>query len=190
MFLKAKQASASKTLKESRKSTKAPPSPVCLHRWRRHLEIWRRQERKRHVFRIAVASRYCCGTSSGLPPLLSGATECCREMLVYFHVISTASLWDLRLWRQWGEGMWEYVRIEPADSNVVRHCAHCNALFFNVFLRCLRPVKKQRHMADNFWQHYWPTRPDAMKTGDADQSFDSGWSLVFIKLFNLYNVLR
>jgi len=47
----------------------------------------------------------------------------------FFNVISTASLWDLRLWRQWGEGMWAYVRIEPAGSNMVRHCAHCNAFY-------------------------------------------------------------
>ena len=32
----------------------------------------------------------------------------------FIRVISTASRWDLRLWRQWGEGMWAYVSIEPA----------------------------------------------------------------------------
>ena len=107
----------------------------------------------------------------------------------FFSVISTASRWDLRLWRQWGEGMWAYVSIEPAVFNFVRHRAHCNAgLLF--FLRCLRPVKIQRHVADDFWQHYWPTRPDDVKIGDAEQSFDSGWRVVFIKLFYLYNLLR
>jgi len=58
----------------------------------------------------------------------------CSRMLArdadLFNVISTASLWDLRLSRQWGEGMWEYVIIVPAGSNVVEHCAHCNALLF------------------------------------------------------------
>ena len=71
----------------------------------------------------------------------------------FFSVFSTASRWDLRLWRQWGEGMWAYVRIEPAAFNFVRHRAHCNALLL-FFLRCLSPVKIQRHMADDFWQHY------------------------------------
>ena len=107
----------------------------------------------------------------------------------FFSVISTASRWDLRLWRQWGEGMWAYVSIEPAVFNFVRHRAHCNAVLL-FFLRCLRPVKIQRHVADDFWQHYWPTRPDYVKIGDAEQSFDSGWRVVFIKLFYLYNLLR
>ena len=100
----------------------------------------------------------------------------------FFSVISTASRWDLRLWRQWGEGMWAYVSIEPAVFNFVRHRAHCNAgLLF--FLRCLRPVKIQRHVADDFWQHYWPTRPDDVKIGDAKQSFDSGWRVVLSSYF-------
>ena len=51
----------------------------------------------------------------------------------FFSVISTASRWDLRLCRQWGEGMLAYVSIEPAVFNFVRHRAHCNAglLFFS-----------------------------------------------------------
>ena len=51
----------------------------------------------------------------------------------FFSVNSTASRWDLRLWRQWGEGMWAYVSIEPAVYNFVRHRAFCNAvlLFFS-----------------------------------------------------------
>ena len=59
-----------------------------------------------------------------------------RRMLAtdasFFSVNSTASRWDLRLWRQWGEGMWAYVSIEPAVYNFVRHRAFCNAvlLFF------------------------------------------------------------
>ena len=45
-----------------------------------------------------------------------------------FSVISTASLWDLGILRQWGEGMRACVSIEPAGFNVVRHRAHCSAL--------------------------------------------------------------
>ena len=56
----------------------------------------------------------------------------------FFSVISTASLWDLRLCRQWGEGMWAYVRIEHARFNVVRHRAHCNALLLFLSGVCAR----------------------------------------------------
>ena len=107
----------------------------------------------------------------------------------FFSVNSTASLWDLRLWRQWGEGMWACVRIEPAGFNVVRNRALCNSLLL-FFYRCLHLVKIQRHMGDDIWQHYWPTRPNDLKTGDAEQSFDSGWSLLFSELFYLYKMLR
>ena len=48
----------------------------------------------------------------------------------FFSVISTASRWDLRLWRQWGEWMWAYISIEPAVFNFVRHRALCNAVLF------------------------------------------------------------
>ena len=60
----------------------ASPPPVCLDQRRRHLEIWRRRERKWRVCRIVVTSRYCCGASSGLPPLLCRAAECWRQMSV------------------------------------------------------------------------------------------------------------
>jgi len=99
----------------------------------------------------------------------------------FLRVISTASLCDLRLWRQCGEGMWAFVRFEPAGFNVIRYL-HIVTLFYCCFLRCLGLVKIQRHMADDLWRHYWQTRPDNVKTSDAELSFDSGWSLVVIEL--------
>ena len=71
----------------------------------------------------------------------------------FISVISTASLWDLRHYRQWNEEMWPYVRTEPAGFNFAKNRAHCNALSL-FFLRCLRLVKIQRYMADDSWQHY------------------------------------
>ena len=62
----------------------------------------------------------------------------------FFNVISAASLWDLRLWCQWGEGMWGCVRIESTCVNVFSHCTYHNALFVVFFLRCLRQMKVQR----------------------------------------------
>ena len=64
----------------------------------------------------------------------------------FFSVISTTSLWHWRLWRQWDEGIWTYVRIEPIGLNVFSHHTYCNALFIVFFLRCLRQVKVQRRM--------------------------------------------
>ena len=49
-------------------------------------------------------------------------------------------------------GVKENVRIEPTGYNVVRHRAPCNSVLFYLF-RCLRPVKIQRHVADDVWQN-------------------------------------
>ena len=62
----------------------------------------------------------------------------------FFNVMSIASLWDIRVLRQWGEGMWAYVRIELTGVNVFSHCTYYNARFIVFFLRCLRQVKVQR----------------------------------------------
>ena len=159
----------------------ASPPPVCLDQRRRHLEIWRRDVTVLlwRVFRFAaitvLRSRMLATDAS------------------FFSVISTASRWDLRLWRQWGEGMWAYVSIEPAVFNFVRHRAHCNAgLLF--FLRCVCPVKIQRHVADDFWQHYWPTRWCDRPTRWCEDwrcgTVIRQWvTRCFIKLFYLYNLL-
>jgi len=82
----------------------------------------------------------------------------CSRMLArearLFNVISTASLWDLRLSRQWGEGMWEYVRIEPAGSNVVLlDTVHIVTLFY-CFSQVSEPGESTAHLPDDFWQHY------------------------------------
>ena len=64
----------------------------------------------------------------------------------FFSVIWTTSLWNLRLWRQWDEGICAYVRIELIGLNVFGHRTYCNALFILFFLRCLRQVKVQKRM--------------------------------------------
>ena len=67
----------------------------------------------------------------------------------FFNVISTASLWDLRLWLQWGEGMWACVIIESIIVNVFSHRTYYNDLFIVFFLRCLRQMKVQRRMVQS-----------------------------------------
>ena len=57
----------------------------------------------------------------------------------FFNVISTASLWDLRLWLQWGEGMWACVRIESTCVNVFRHRTYYNAVFIVFFSQVSSP---------------------------------------------------
>ena len=64
---------------------------------RRYLVIWRRQKRKLHVCRIVVTSQFGTITTPRSRMLARDAS--------FFRVISTASLWDLHLWRQWGEVM-------------------------------------------------------------------------------------
>ena len=57
----------------------------------------------------------------------------------FFNVISTASLWDLRLCLQWGEGMWACVRIESTCVNVFRHHTYYNAIFIVFFSQVSSP---------------------------------------------------
>ena len=67
----------------------------------------------------------------------------------FINAISTASLWDLRLWLQWVEGMWACVRIESTCGNVFSHRTYYHAVFIVFFLRCLRQMKVQRRMVQS-----------------------------------------
>ena len=164
---------------------KAPsPHPVWLGQRRRHLEFWCRHKRKCRVCRIVMTS------PSGLAPLLRGAAECWQEMPVSL-LISTASLWDWCLWRQWGEGMWICVSIDPASFNVFNHRTYCNGLFIMFFFSGVFVGWRYRDawsIAGDFWQHYRPTGRDDVKTGDAGQSFDREWNLVFIEYSHFVQV--
>ena len=137
------------TLKERRSSRKkAPsPSPVCLYQRRRHLEIWRCQN-ENSAFAV-LSWRHSRDVPSGFAPLPRRAAECWKKDASFFNVISAASLWDLRLWCQWGEGMWGCVRIESTCVNVFSHCTYYNALFIVFFLRCLRQMKVQRRIVQS-----------------------------------------
>ena len=64
----------------------------------------------------------------------------------FFRVLSTTSLWHLRLCRQWDEGILACVRIEPIGLNVFSHRIYYNALCIVFFLRCLRQVNVQKRM--------------------------------------------
>ena len=64
----------------------------------------------------------------------------------FFSVISTTSLWHLRLWRQWDKGIWACVRNELIGLSDFSHRTYCHALFIVFFLRCLRQVKVQKRM--------------------------------------------
>ena len=57
----------------------------------------------------------------------------------FFNVISTASLWDLPLWLQWGEGMWACVIIESTCVNVFSHRTYYNTLFIVFFSQVTSP---------------------------------------------------
>ena len=114
----------------------------------------------------------------------------------FVSVISTASLWDWCLWRRWGEGKWICVRFEPASYNFFSPGTYYNALFICVVFSGVFVRWKYRDawsIAGDFWQHYRPTGRDDVKTGDAGQSFDSEWNLVFIEYSHFvqvqYNVL-
>ena len=118
------------TLNNSRISwKKTSPLPVCLDQRRRHLEIWRRQTRKRRVYRTVATSRYCFGASSGLPSILCSAGERCQFLLCNLDRIAVG----FAPLTQWGEGMWAYVRIVTARFNVVTHRALWNDLLLFFF---------------------------------------------------------
>ena len=110
----------------------------------------------------------------------------------FFNVISTASLWDLRLWLQWGEGMWACVRIESTCVNVFSHRTYYNAVFIVFFLRCLRQMKVHRRMVQ-IRRLLAALLDDRARLGedwtdDAGQSFDSEWNLVFIEYSHFVQV--
>ena len=134
------------TLIERRSSRKKafPPSPVCLYQRRRHLEIWRCLN-ENSAFGV-LSWRHSRDVPSGFAPLPRRPAECWKKDANFFNVISTASMWDLCLWLQWGEGMWACVRIESTCVNLFSHRTYYNALLILIFLKCLRQIKVQRRM--------------------------------------------
>ena len=131
------------TLKETRRRKKAPPAQFAYINGVAIL--------KSDVVRNENgAFPYCRDVTVGLSLPVSrhyhAAQPNAGRDVSFFSVISTTSLWDLRLWRQWGEEIWAYVRIEPIGFNVFGHRTYCNALFIVFFLRFLRQVKVQRRM--------------------------------------------
>ena len=109
---------------------------------------------KSDVVRTKIARLpYCRDVTVGMSlPVSRHYHAACRMLekdASFFNVLSTASLWDLRLWLQWGEGMWACARIEYIIVNVFSHRTYYNALFIVFFLRCLRQMKVQRRMVQS-----------------------------------------
>ena len=89
---------------------------------------------------FAVLSwRHSRDVPSGFAPLPRRAAECWKHDASFFSVISTASLWDLRLWLQWGEGMWACVILESTCVTVCSHRTCYNALFIVFFSQVSSP---------------------------------------------------
>ena len=61
---------------------------------------------------------YCHDVTFRIGAIITRRSQMLARDASFFSVISTASLWDWCLWRQWGEGMWICVSIEPASLNV------------------------------------------------------------------------
>ena len=117
--------------KEGVVGRKRPPSPVSLYQRRRHLEIWRCQN-ENSAFGV-LSWRHSRDVPSGFRAITTPRSRMLEKDDSFFNVISTASLWDLRLWLQWGEGMWACVRIESIIVNVFSHRTYYNALFIVFF---------------------------------------------------------
>ena len=125
-------------LKERRSSRKksSPPSPVCLYQRRRHLEIWRCLN-ENSAFAV-LSWRHSRDVPSGFA-LTTPRSRMLEKDASFFNVVSTASLWDLRLWLQWGEGMWACEIIESTCVNVFSHRTYYNALFIVSFSQVSSP---------------------------------------------------
>ena len=126
------------TLKERRSSRKKasplPSLPISTASPSWNLTL---SERKQRVWRIVVTSQLGCPFRfRAITTLLSRMLE---KDSSFFNVISTASLWDLRLWLQWCEGMWACVRIEYIIVNVFSHSTYYNALFIVFFSQVSSP---------------------------------------------------
>ena len=146
--------------KEGVVGRKRPPSPVCLYQRSRHLEMWRCLN-ENSAFAV-LSWRHNKDVPSGFSPLPRPVAQCWKKDTSFFNVISTASLWDLRLWLQWGEGMWACVIIESTCVNLLSHRTYYNALFI-VFLSGVFARWRFRDAwskAGDFWQHYWTTGRD------------------------------
>ena len=140
---------------------KRPPSPVCLYQRRRHFEIWRCLN-ENSAF-VVLSWRHSRDVPSGFAPLPRRAAECWKKHASFFNVISTASLWDLPLWLQWGEGVWACVIIESRCVNVFSHRTYYNTLFIVFFFSGVFARWRFRDAwskAGDFWQHYWTTGRD------------------------------
>jgi len=99
--------------------------------------------------------------------------------------ISTASLWDWWLWRQWGKGMRACVRTEPTAFYVVSDLTYYNTLFILLFSGVFawwwcRPVHGWRLLAASL-----PVRDQRCEDGDASEPHDSAWSLAFYRVQSL-----
>ena len=131
------------TLKETRRRKKAPPAQFTYINGVAILksDVVRNENGAFAVFSwhhsryaLPVSRHYCAAQPNA------------GRDVSFFSVISTTSLWHLRLWRQWDEGICAYVGIEPIVFNVFSHRTYCNALFILFFLRCLPQVKVQKRM--------------------------------------------
>ena len=166
------------TLKERRSSRKkaSPHSTVCLYQRRRHLELWRRQN---EISAFALLSwRHSRDVPSGFAPFTTPRSRMLEKDAGFFRVISTTSLWDLRLWRQWGEGMWACVRIESNRVNVFSHRTYYNALFNVFFPQVSSPGEgSETHGPKPAISGSITDRPGAIRwrLTPRVQSFDSEW---------------
>ena len=99
---------------------------------------------KSDVVRTKIARLpYCRDVTVGMSlPVSRHYHAACRMLekdASFFNVLSIASLWDLRLWLQWGEGMWACARIEYIIVNVFSHRTYYNALFIVCFSKVSSP---------------------------------------------------
>ena len=131
------------TLKETRRRKKAPPAQFT---YINGVAILKSDVVRNENGAFAVLSWHHSRYALPVSRHYCAAQPNAGRDVSFFSVISTTSLWHLRLWRQWDEGICAYVGIEPIVFNVFIYCTYCNALFILFFLRCLPQVKVQKRM--------------------------------------------
>ena len=134
------------TLKETRRRKKAPPPPPPSFPISTASPSWDLTSSGTKMARLPYCRDVTVGMFLPVSRHYRAAKPNAGRDVSFFRVLSTTSLWHLRLWRQWDEGILACVRIEPIGLNVFSHRIYYNALCIVFFLRCLRQVNVQKRM--------------------------------------------
>ena len=135
------------TLKETRRRKKAPPAQFT---YINGVAILKSDVVRNENGAFAVLSWHHSRYALPVSRHYCAAQPNAGRDVSFFSVISTTSLWHLRLWRQWDEGICAYVGIEPIVFNVFIYCTYSK---ITLFLFCFFSGVFHRWMCRNVMVH-------------------------------------